>query len=130
MKHILKLYYNLMRIMKAVEYQTDDNCEKFKENTIEHVKAVNLLVTILQVPGCWLRLSKQLKGHLLFDWEIHYSVFVELENMLRCRQVKYRERASKVQTAGKKILKLVGRLETEEGYGRVSLSSLHSHCGD
>ena len=108
--------------MKAVESQTDDNCEKFKENTIEHVKAVNLLVNIPTVPGCWLKLSKQLKSHLLFDWEIHYSDFVELENTWRCRQVKYRERSYKVQTAGKKILKLVGRLQTGEGCGRVSLS--------
>ena len=44
MKHILKLWYELMRTMKSVEYQIDDNCKKFKENTIELNKAVNSLV--------------------------------------------------------------------------------------
>ena len=44
MKHILKLWYELMRTMKSVEYQIDDTCEKFKENTIELNKAVNSLV--------------------------------------------------------------------------------------
>ena len=108
--------------MKAVESQTDDNCKKFKKNTIEHGKAVNLLVNIPPVPGWWLKLSKQLKRHPLFDWEIHYFAFVESENTWRCRWAKYRERTSKVQTARKKILKVVGRLQTEEGYGRVSRS--------
>ena len=35
-KHILKLWYKLMRTMKTVEYQTDNNCKKFKDKTQLH----------------------------------------------------------------------------------------------
>ena len=35
MKHILKLWYGVMRTMKSAEYQTDDDCKNLEENTIE-----------------------------------------------------------------------------------------------
>ena len=44
MKHILKLWYGVMRTMKSVEYQTAGDCKRFKENTIEVNKALHLLI--------------------------------------------------------------------------------------
>ena len=46
MKHILKLWYGVMRTMKSVQYQTDDECKKFEEDTIELKKlCTHLLMT-------------------------------------------------------------------------------------
>ena len=44
MKHILKLWYGMMRTMKSVQYQTDDDCKKFEEDTIELNKALHSLI--------------------------------------------------------------------------------------
>ena len=70
MKRILKLWYEIMRTMKSVEYQNDEACLKFEDNIKELNKAVHSLVMNPPVPGCKLKHSKQLKSHLLFDWEI------------------------------------------------------------
>ena len=56
--------------MKSVEYQNDEACLTFEENITELNKAVHSLITKTPVPGCELKHSKQLKSHLLFDWEI------------------------------------------------------------
>jgi hypothetical protein len=60
-----------MKTMKSTAYQTDKNCSRFKENTSEMNKEINSLITDPSVPGCKLKHSKQLKSHLLFDWEIY-----------------------------------------------------------
>ena len=70
MKHILKLWYGVMRTMKSVEYQTADDCKKFEENTIELNKALHLLIDDPPIPGSGLKHSNQLKGHLLFDGHV------------------------------------------------------------
>ena len=70
MKQILSLWYKLMRTMKSTEFQKDDDCLRFDENTKDLNKAINSLITTPPVPGCQLKHSKQLKSHLLFDWEI------------------------------------------------------------
>ena len=57
--------------MKSTEYQTDEDCVRFKRNTTALKKEINSLVTNPPVPGCGLKHSKQLKSHLLFDGEIH-----------------------------------------------------------
>jgi hypothetical protein len=56
--------------MKAVEYQNDLNCARFKENTIRMNKTRHSLITTPPVPGCAFKHSRMLKSHLLFDWEI------------------------------------------------------------
>ena len=76
MKHILRLWYELMRTMKSAEYQKDEDCERFEENRIELNKAFNSLINDPPVPGYVLELSKQLKSHLLFDWEIRVFLLV------------------------------------------------------
>ena len=53
-----------------MEYQSDEVCRKFKGNTIALNKAIHKLIMNPPVPGCELKHSKQLKSHLLFDWEI------------------------------------------------------------
>ena len=70
MKDILNLWLKLMMVMKSKEYQSDEACQMFKENTIALNKAINQLITNPPVPGCQLKHSKQLKSHLLFDREI------------------------------------------------------------
>ena len=58
-----------MKTMKSVNYQTDEACLKFKENTEKLRKEINLLVESPPVPGCGIKYSKQLKLHLLLDGE-------------------------------------------------------------
>ena len=70
MKKILNLWYQLMRTMKSVEFQNDEDCLKFEEIITAMSKAINSLIKNPPVPGCALKHSKQLKSHLLFDWEI------------------------------------------------------------
>ena len=45
MKRILKLWYEIMRTMKSVEYQNDEACLKFEDNIKELNKAVHSLIT-------------------------------------------------------------------------------------
>ena len=71
MNKILKLWYEITRTMKSVEYQDDEACSTFEKNILELNKAVNSLIKTPPVPGCKLKHSKQLKSHLLFDWEVH-----------------------------------------------------------
>ena len=59
-----------MTTMKSVEYQKDEAILKCEENINELNKAIHSLVTNPPVAGCELKYSKQLKSHLLFDWEI------------------------------------------------------------
>ena len=70
MKPILSLWFEIMKTMKSVDCQSDEDCERFKENIIKMNKAIHSLITNPPVPGCGLNFSKQLKSHLLFDWEI------------------------------------------------------------
>ena len=42
----------------------------FKANTVALNKAINTLITNPPVPGCEMKYSRQLKSHLLFDWEV------------------------------------------------------------
>ena len=44
MKHIFKIWHGVIRTMKSVEYQTDEDCKRFEENTIELNKALHLLI--------------------------------------------------------------------------------------
>ena len=67
MKPILSLWFELMKTMKSINYQTDEDCKKFEENTIKLNKEIHSLITNPPVPGCGLKHSKQLKSHLLFD---------------------------------------------------------------
>ena len=69
MKKILNLWLELMKTMKSVNYQSDEACLKFKENTEKLRKEINLLVESPPVPGCEIKYSKQLKLHLLLDGE-------------------------------------------------------------
>ena len=62
MKHILKLWYGVMRRMKSVDYQTDEDCKRFEENTIELNKALHLLIDDPPIPGSGLKHSNQLKA--------------------------------------------------------------------
>merc|ERR1711966_622211 len=64
MKPILSLWFEIMKTMKSVDYQSDEDCKKFKENIINMNKAIHSLMTDPPVPGCGLRFSKQLKSHL------------------------------------------------------------------
>ena len=57
MKHILKLWYGVMRTMKSVEYQTSADCKKFEENTIELNRALHLLIDDPPIPGRGLKYS-------------------------------------------------------------------------
>ena len=70
MKHILKLWYGVMRTMKSVEYQTDEDCKKFEENIIELNKVLHLLIDDPPIPGSGLKHFNQLKGHILFDGRV------------------------------------------------------------
>ena len=45
MKKILNLWFELMKTMKSVNYQHDEACFKFKENTDELKKEIYSLVT-------------------------------------------------------------------------------------
>ena len=57
MKHILKLWYGVMRTMKSAEYQTSADCKKFEENTIELNRALHLLIDDPPIPGRGLKYS-------------------------------------------------------------------------
>ena len=63
----MQTYSRVMRTIKSVEYQTDEDCKRFEENTIELNKALHLLIDDPLIPGSDLKHSNQLKGHLLFD---------------------------------------------------------------
>ena len=69
-KQILKLWYEIMRTMKRVTLASDEVCNTFDKNVTELNKQIYSLVTNPPVPGCLLKLSKQLKFHLLFDGEV------------------------------------------------------------
>ena len=71
MKNIIRLWFELMLVMKSKRCQTEETIKKFKETTIELTKAIQNLIVAPPVPGCELKYSKQLKSHLLFDGEIH-----------------------------------------------------------
>ena len=76
MKEILKLWFEIMKTMKSAQYQDDAACEAFRTNTKALNKEINSLINDPPIPGCGLKLSQQLKSHLLFDWEI--QDFLEL----------------------------------------------------
>ena len=69
MKKILNLWLELMKTMKSVNYQSDDACLKFKENTEQLRQEINLLVDSPPVPGCEIKYPKQLKWHILVNGE-------------------------------------------------------------
>ena len=69
-KQILKLWYEIMRVMKRVTVASNEDCVAFDKNVTLLNKHIYLLVTNPPVPGCVLKLSKQLKFHLLFDGEV------------------------------------------------------------
>ena len=69
MKKILNLWFELMKTMKSVRYQSNDACLQFKENTEKLKREINLLVTSPPVPGCGIKYPKGLKLHLLLDGE-------------------------------------------------------------
>ena len=53
MKNILKLWYEIMRIMKSVEYQNDEACLNFDDNIKELNKAVHSLI-MYKPPCAWM----------------------------------------------------------------------------
>ena len=74
MKQIMKLWYEIMRTMKRATAASDEDCVTFDKNVTLLNQALYSLVTNPPVPGCELKLSKQLKFHLLFHGKI--SVFL------------------------------------------------------
>ena len=56
--------------MKRVTVASDEVCIAFDKNVTELNTLICSLVTDPPVPGCLLKLSKQLKFHLLFDDEV------------------------------------------------------------
>ena len=67
---IFNLWFELMKVMKSVRAQSEETIKTFEANTVALNAAVRRLLTAPPVPGCALKPSKQLKGHLLFDGEI------------------------------------------------------------
>ena len=70
LKQILQLWHEIMRTMKRVTAESDEVCFTFDKNVTKLNKLIYSLVTEPPVPGCLLKLSKQLKFHLLFDGEV------------------------------------------------------------
>ena len=70
-KKILKLWFEIMKIMKSTACQSDAACATFKEHITQLNKEIHSLITDSPVPGCNLKHSKQLKSHFLFDWHIY-----------------------------------------------------------
>ena len=61
MKYILKLWYGLMRTMKSVVFQTDDDCKKFEENTIDLGKALYSLIIDPPRSRMWIKTFQTVK---------------------------------------------------------------------
>ena len=110
MKHSLKLWYGVTRTIKSVEYQMDEDCKKFKENTIELNKALHLLIGDLPIPESGLKYSNQLKRAtsclmgtpltFLQDWRTLGGVDEQHVEGIH---------PAKVHLASKKVWKLSGR---------------------
>jgi hypothetical protein len=69
-KQILNMWHEIMRTMKRVTVASDEDCIAFDKNVTMLNKLIYSLVTNPPVPGCVLKMSKQLKFHLLFDGEV------------------------------------------------------------
>ena len=67
-KNILRLWYKVMRTMKSVEFQSDEDWRGFDKNVKEMNKAVHAPITSPPAPGCLLKHSKGLKFHLFIWW--------------------------------------------------------------
>ena len=72
LKHILALWFKLMKVMKSVERQSLQKIRQFKVDTISLKKLIREFVDEEPVPGTNNEYPTFLKSHLMFDFHIQH----------------------------------------------------------
>jgi hypothetical protein len=76
LKEILRTWYDIMRVMKSVERQSQQAISKFKNDWQSLKRSINKFVQEQPVPGANIKHPSFLKSHILFDK--HIQEFLEI----------------------------------------------------